>query len=219
MPAAAFTELVSEWHKVNGARPQGAPVGMTVASDGAIWLVEDKNATVIRIDVSPGAQTERLPCGARSDEQIDQLVAYVHTDQRNRQRLRQMRTQLVEKHCVGCHSDFGLRPEQGEQDKDDAVLRFALSQDSWIYPGDPDAGRLRTRLNGLGSEKVMPANGRQLLRKILRTASFSPRSICWWGRWCLANACAFGQGASIGNSTTEQARPVAPCPRRWLWWW
>ena len=165
VPAAAFTELVSEWHKVNGARPQGAPVGMTVASDGAIWLVEDKNATVIRIDVSPGAQTEHLPCGARSDEQIDQLVAYVHTDQRNRQRLRQMRTQLVEKHCVGCHSDFGLRPEQGEQDKDDAVLRFALSQDSWIYPGDPDAGRLRTRLNGLGSEKVMPANGRQLIAK------------------------------------------------------
>ncbi len=83
VPAAAFTELVSEWHKVNGVRPQGAPVGMTVASDGAIWLVEDKNATVIRIDVSPGMQTEHLPCGARSDEQIDQLVAYVHTDQRN----------------------------------------------------------------------------------------------------------------------------------------
>jgi hypothetical protein len=45
------------------------------------------------------------------------------------------------------------------------VLRFALSQDSWIYPGDPDAGRLRTRLNGLGSEKVMPANGRELIAK------------------------------------------------------
>ena len=106
VPAAAFTELVSEWHKVNGVRPQGASVGMTVASDGAIWLVEDKNVTVIRSDLSPGTQTEQLPCGARTDKQIDQLVAYVHADDYNRQRLRQMRTQLVEKHCVGCHSDF-----------------------------------------------------------------------------------------------------------------
>jgi glucose/arabinose dehydrogenase len=165
VPAAAFTELVSEWHKVNGVRPQGAPVGMTVASDGAIWLVEDKNVTVIRIDLSPGTQTEQLPCGARTDKQIDQLVAYVHGDDNNRQRLRQMRTQLVEKHCVGCHSDFGLRPEQNDGQRNDAVLRFALSQDGWIYPGDPDAGRLRARLRGLGSEKVMPADGRELIAK------------------------------------------------------
>ena len=53
--AAPFTELVSEWHKVNGVRPQGAPVGMTVASDGAIWLVEDHNKTIIRIDQRGGA--------------------------------------------------------------------------------------------------------------------------------------------------------------------
>jgi hypothetical protein len=166
VPAAGFTELISEWHKVNGVRPQGAPVGMTVSSDGAIWLVEDKNVTVIRIDLSPASKTEQLPCGARTDEQIDQLVAYVHADATNLQRLRQMRTQLVEKHCVGCHSNFDLRPEQSEQQRDDAVLRFALSQDSWVYPGDPDAGRLRTRLRGLGSEKVMPADGRELFAKV-----------------------------------------------------
>ena len=46
---APFTELIGDWHKVNGVRPQGAPVGMTVASDGAIWLTEDKNQTIIRL--------------------------------------------------------------------------------------------------------------------------------------------------------------------------
>ena len=165
VPAAAFTELISQWHKVNGVRPQGAPVGMTVAADGAIWLVEDKNATVIRIDAAPGTQTEELPCGARTGKQIDQLIAYVRANDTNRRRLRQMRTELVEKRCAGCHSDFDLRPEQSEEQRDDAVLRFALSQDGWIYPGDPDAGRLRTRLRGIGSEKVMPANGRDLIAK------------------------------------------------------
>ena len=41
VPAASATELIAEWHKVLGVRPQGAPVGLTVASDGTIWLVED----------------------------------------------------------------------------------------------------------------------------------------------------------------------------------
>ncbi|MBX9823971.1 MAG: PQQ-dependent sugar dehydrogenase [Xanthobacteraceae bacterium] len=163
VPAAAFTELISQWHKVNGVRPQGAPVGITVAADGSLWLVEDKNATVIRIDAAPGLQPEELPCGTRTAQQIDQLIAYVRANDANRRRLRQMRTQLVERHCAGCHSDFDLRPEQSEDQRDDAVLRFALSQDGWIYPGDPAAGRLRTRLRGLGSEKVMPANGRALI--------------------------------------------------------
>jgi hypothetical protein len=76
-------------------RPQGAPVGMTVAADGALWLVEDKNATVIRIDTAPGLQTEELPCGARTDKQIDQLVTFVRANDKNRQRLRQMRTHLA----------------------------------------------------------------------------------------------------------------------------
>src|SRR5262249_30806121 len=137
VPAAAFSELISEWHKVNGVRPQGAPVGMTVAADGAIWLVEDKNVTVIRIDAAPGQQSDPLPCGARTDKQIDELVGYVQRDGTNRQRLRQMRTGLVEKHCAGCHSDFGIRPEQSDNQKDEAVLRFVLSQDGWVYPGDP----------------------------------------------------------------------------------
>jgi hypothetical protein len=37
-----------------------------------------------------------------------------------------------------------------------------LSQDGWIYPGDPDSGRLRTRLRGIGAEKLMPPGGESL---------------------------------------------------------
>ena len=64
--AALFEELISGWYRVNGARPQGAPVGMTVAEDGAIWLVEDKNQTVIRIDRAAGDPPPPLPCDTRS---------------------------------------------------------------------------------------------------------------------------------------------------------
>ena len=44
-------------------------------------------------------------------------------------------------------------------ERDRAVLQFLLSQDGWIYPGDPEAGLLHTRLNGRGAENIMPPTG------------------------------------------------------------
>lgn len=155
-PAAAFDEIITGWHRVNGIRPQGAPVGMTIADDGAIWLVEDKNQTVIRIDRSGEAAPEPLPCDIRSEALIDRLAAFVMQDAASRARLTTVRRSLIEKHCSGCHSDFGLKAGQSDDDKDRAVLRFMLAQDGWIYPGDPEAGRLRQRLRGLGAERQMP---------------------------------------------------------------
>jgi glucose/arabinose dehydrogenase len=166
VPAAPFTELVAEWHKVNGVRPQGGPVGMTVASDGAIWLVEDHNKTIIRIDSEPSQPADTLPCDLRSQPAIDELVKFVQADPSNSKRLTAIRTGLIEKHCVSCHSGFGLKPGLADKNKDETVLRFVASQDGWIYPGDPTSGRLHTRLNGIGAERVMPPDppdGRDLM--------------------------------------------------------
>ncbi|MGJ4887305.1 PQQ-dependent sugar dehydrogenase [Bradyrhizobium sp. HKCCYLRH3099] len=155
-PAASFDEIISGWHRVNGIRPQGAPVGMTVADDGAIWLVEDKNQSVIRIDRTGEAAPEPLPCDTRSSQLIDRLTAFVMDDAASHQRLTTVRKNLVETHCSGCHSEFGLKAGQSDRDKDSAVLRYMLAQDGWIYPGDPESGRLRQRLRGLGAERQMP---------------------------------------------------------------
>jgi hypothetical protein len=76
---------------------------------------------------------------------------------------------------MGCHADFGLTPGHTDKQKDAAVLRFMLSQDSWIEPGKPNAGRLHIRVWGIGAEKIMPANGKELIasepgyRQILTT--------------------------------------------------
>jgi len=161
--AASYLELISGWHKVNGVRPQGAPVGMTVAHDGALWLAEDKNQTIIRIDVDASDTPDALPCNARTPAQISQLANAVMKNAEQRKRLDAVRVQLVEKHCVGCHANFDIKPGMTDKQKDTAVLRFILAQDGWVYPGDAEAGRLHNRVWGKGAEKIMPADGRQLL--------------------------------------------------------
>ncbi len=41
--------LTPGWDAQPGTRPMGTPVGLAVAEDGAIWVAEDKNATILRI--------------------------------------------------------------------------------------------------------------------------------------------------------------------------
>lgn len=162
--AAQPIELIGDWHKVNGVRPQGSPVGMTVAADGAIWLAEDKNQTIIRIDAEPAERAASpLPCGLRTPEQIAELVRMVLGNDASRKRLMQVRTELIERRCVGCHSGFDIKPAMTGAQKDEAALRFMLTQDAWIYPGAPDAGRMHERVWGRGAGRIMPADGAQLL--------------------------------------------------------
>jgi glucose/arabinose dehydrogenase len=174
--AAPFHELIGGWHKVNGVRPRGAPVGMTVAADGALWLVEDKNQAILRIDAErAAAPPDDFPCDERTPAQIKELTDFVAAGKENRSRLTTVRTRLIEKHCADCHSAFGLKGEMSDAQKDAAVLAYLLAQDGWVYPGDPQAGRLHARVWGKGAEKIMPERGRELIagdptyRALLRT--------------------------------------------------
>ncbi len=48
-PGAEPLELTPGWNALAGKRPMGAPVGLAVASDGAIWVADDRNGHVLRI--------------------------------------------------------------------------------------------------------------------------------------------------------------------------
>jgi glucose/arabinose dehydrogenase len=50
-PAAEPTVLTPGWDLKPGNRPAGAPVGLTIAHDGAIWVADDRNAAILRIAV------------------------------------------------------------------------------------------------------------------------------------------------------------------------
>lgn len=50
-PAAGPLILTPGWSLKSGVRPAGAPVGLTIARDGAIWVADDRNAAILRIAV------------------------------------------------------------------------------------------------------------------------------------------------------------------------
>jgi glucose/arabinose dehydrogenase len=44
-----FTDIVSGWTPAAGIRPLGAPTALAAAPDGSIYVVEDRNGTLLRI--------------------------------------------------------------------------------------------------------------------------------------------------------------------------
>ncbi len=48
-PSADAFVLTPGWDEVAGKRPQGSPVGLAVARDGAVWTTDDRAGIVIRI--------------------------------------------------------------------------------------------------------------------------------------------------------------------------
>ena len=48
-PRGAREDIVSGWDAAPGRRPLGSPAGITIDSQGRLWIVEDRNRTVILI--------------------------------------------------------------------------------------------------------------------------------------------------------------------------
>ncbi|MBU7572172.1 MAG: hypothetical protein KAF64_02365 [Hydrogenophaga sp.] len=52
-PGGAREDLVSGWHAQAGVRPLGTPAGIALDAEGRLWIVEDRNRSVIVIAPSP----------------------------------------------------------------------------------------------------------------------------------------------------------------------
>jgi glucose/arabinose dehydrogenase len=50
-PAAEPLVITPGWDLQAGSHPAGAPVGITVAQDGSLWVPDDRNASILRIAV------------------------------------------------------------------------------------------------------------------------------------------------------------------------
>ena len=54
-PTGARETLVAGWRAMPGIRPLGNPAGVTVDHQGRLWIVEDRNRTVLVVAPDPGA--------------------------------------------------------------------------------------------------------------------------------------------------------------------
>ena len=188
--AAPYDELVSGWYKVNGVRPQGAPVGMTVASDGAIWLVEDKNKSVIRIDTASDGAADPLPCNQRSaaaDRRTrkirrgrcaEQHAADADPERTGREALRQLPLRF---RAEG--GPAGRREGSGRAAVHAVAGRLDLSRRSGVWPAAHAPAWHRRR-------KADAARWREAPQDEPGYASFSIRSTISSARWCPARGCA-----------------------------
>lgn len=139
----SYREIISKWDEVKGVRPKGAPVAFTEASDGSLWIVEDReNRTILRLARTQDANYQE-PCeGRRSsvDPQV-QLLAWrsaIRENAKLEEGYRQIQTGLIQKHCLGCHGNM--------QAQDIASDRFSnldfLIKNEWILPREVERSKI-----------------------------------------------------------------------------
>lgn len=158
---ANHKEIISGWHAVKNQRPKGAPVGFTVAEDGAIWIVEDReNRTVLRLARSP--QTYKDSCsqepGQNPNVDADYRVSllawrnHVKNSPASLTAYENMKTQLVQKYCVGCHGDVKVN--------DIANDRFSqldfLVKNEWFVGKDSAHSKMFGAITHNGEVPPMP---------------------------------------------------------------
>ena len=163
---AQYTEVISRWNEIKGVRPKGAPVGFAEASDGSIYLVEDrKNRTIVRL-----ARTDQPAiadnCGSsgpvEGGNNIDkryEMLAWrnvVRSTKELDETYQVVRTKLIERYCATeCHTTF----KSFEIGKDDyATLDFMVKFD-YFKPRDLEGSPMYGASMQTGNYKPMPPGG------------------------------------------------------------
>jgi hypothetical protein len=129
--------VISGWFESPGVRPKGAPVALTQARDGSIWIADDKNHSILRIAnyggvVGPTAV--KLNFGQAVSEIANEIPAL--TSNYNAV----VSSVLKSPQCVNCHDNYIL-PNDSNGDGM-AQMRYLLSFGTWIKLRTPDTASL-----------------------------------------------------------------------------
>lgn len=88
---AQHSEVISQWHEVPGLRPEGAPVGLTQAQDGSIFIVDDRNAAILRLSVGKNYQMQKARERAVTAKSLVPPAAV---------------SVILQERCAQCHSEL-----------------------------------------------------------------------------------------------------------------
>ncbi|MBO9666271.1 MAG: PQQ-dependent sugar dehydrogenase [Bdellovibrio sp.] len=158
-----YLEIISKWNEVKGVRPKGAPVAFTEASDGSLWIVEDReNRTIVRLARTQIANY-RDACeknAANAPDPQVQLLAWrsaIKDSPDLDKAYRQVQSEVIQKNCMGCHGNL--------QAQDIATDRFSnldfLVKNEWIVPKDLERSKLYGSIARLEGYTPMPPADKQ----------------------------------------------------------
>ena len=136
-PAFPFS-LIDGWDERKGVRPKGAPVAISIGSNGEIWFAEDKNRTVMVL--LNGAASAGLPDGGVKPVDIKPAPA-------GWPRL----AQTLGPACGQCHEDFQAGKPQ--------AVWARLVRRGWVDQDAVATSRLIHALRGEAPLKPMPPPG------------------------------------------------------------
>jgi glucose/arabinose dehydrogenase len=97
---AQHEEIISQWHAVPGVRSEGAPVGLTQAADGSVFIVDDRNAAILRLSVGKSYTSQQLSHLPARDVSAKSLLPPSEV------------TALLKKRCAHCHNELHKQPAQ-----------------------------------------------------------------------------------------------------------
>lgn len=140
------TEIIGGWSERNRLNPKGAPTGMTVAKDGSIWFVEDKNKTVMVLRRGNNS----VVTGPINRNEITSLTL------NQTKKLKYIQSNILENNsCVACHGQL----------ETSTTLELAknLISDGWVIPGDSENSLLVKKISGEEAGRRMPLDGEPLL--------------------------------------------------------
>lgn len=88
---AQHREVISQWHEIPGLRPEGAPVGLTQARDGSIFIVDDRNAAILRLSTGASYQAKKVVAPQLTAKSIVPPAAV---------------SAIFQRHCTQCHNEL-----------------------------------------------------------------------------------------------------------------
>ena len=139
-----FEEIVYGWTAVSGVRPKGAPVGLTIGSQGEVYFVDDKNKTIMVI--AKGAKASDVVVDTVDVSQVDLKLEDFKEIQKN----------IINKHCIQCHGNFS-----GDSDK----VAKELVESGLVKAGKPELSEFFLRLTGESSSMAMPPGNNEVVTK------------------------------------------------------
>ncbi|MBX3032836.1 MAG: PQQ-dependent sugar dehydrogenase [Bdellovibrionaceae bacterium] len=154
---APYTEVISGWWALKGARPRGAPVGFTQGRDGSLWIVEDReNRVVVRLARDNGHQGSACASGAgEAPDPGMELLAWRHavkSDPVSLDAYQKIQQKLIQPYCTGCHGDL---KNAGLADDRFSNLDFLVNND-WLEAGVPERSRFYGAIARLEGYTPMP---------------------------------------------------------------